>query len=95
MVADGRDEFEEQLRRLGLEPKREDNGMTSFPYEPAVGRFAGTRVRLALQVPPEFGRTPPSGPHVSPRILPLNPSAATHPEKVAPSELGDDWEYLW
>lgn len=93
-MADGKDEFEAQLRALGHEPRREGKGMTSFPYVVPAGKLAGTSVRLAFDVPMDFDRTPPSGPHLSPRALPMNPGAAGHPERVADSALGPDWQYL-
>ena len=88
-----RDEFQEQLTALGFKPDAREDARVSFPYTIPVGRFAGTEVRLGFEVPPEFPRTPPSGPHISPRLQPLNPNAPAHPERVHESPFGSDWQY--
>ena len=58
------------------------------------GRFVDQKVKLGFEVPPDFTRTPPGGPHVSPRLLPINPGAPDHPNRAAESPaFGADWEY--
>jgi len=90
---EGRAEFEAQLRALGFVPEDRTDGRTSFPYTVGAGPFAGETIRLGVEVPTEFSRNPPGGIHISPRILPLNPGAPGHPERVATSPFGEEWEY--
>lgn len=69
-------------------------------YEVETGRFAGQKVRLGFIVPSDSPVTPPSGPHVSPQILPINtsgehPTGAVHHAQALPFEVGAGgaWEY--
>jgi hypothetical protein len=86
-------EFARQLRGFGYEPTELGPNRITYKYTVETGRFAGQEVIVGLDVPPDFDRTPPSGPHISPRILPLNPSAPAHPERVAESNFGPEFEY--
>ena len=93
-MAQGREEFERQLRELGYSPEGgQPDPRVVFEYVPPRGRFHDQTVRLGFDVAAEFPRTPPPGPHVSPRILPMNPGAASHPEKTADSPYGPEWQY--
>ena len=94
-MAAGREEFERQLREMGVEPfpGQPDNRVV-FDYVVPGGRFAGQQVKIGLVVPPDFNRTPPGGPHICPKLLPMNPGAQDHPNKTADSEFGADWQYL-
>lgn len=79
------------LKELGFEPDDKGNDFVVFPYEIRVGKFAGQSIKLGLQVK---DMNPPGGPHISPRLLPLNPAAVPHPVGgVHGSPLGDDWQY--
>lgn len=97
----GPQDFLTQLRDLGfvveeIASDKEDKATDkiAFKYTVPVGKFAGQTVTLGFVVPSDFPTTPPGGPHVSPRILPLNPGAAGHPERVAESgPFGEGWEY--
>jgi len=93
-MSEGKMEFDKQLRELGFAVDEQPNDRISFTYIVGHGRFEGREVRLGFHVPPDFPRTPPSGPHISPRLLPLNPNAAAHPDRVHESDFGQDWEYL-
>ena len=78
------------LRAVGYEPRQvataENGEFTVFDYDVEVGSRAGQSVQIGLQAPPDFPVTPPSGPHVSPRL--------NHPGgNVHPSPLGERWEY--
>ena len=93
-MAEGREEFERQLRELGYKPEPDQPpNRVVFPYTAMGGRFEAQVVKIGLEVPPDFSRTPPPGPHVSPKILPINTSASAHPDKVADSPFGPEWEY--
>ncbi len=89
----GIQEFARQLTALGYAPVVTGERLT-FAYAVELGRFTGRTVTLGFKVPTDFDRTPPSGPHISPAIVPLNPNAGGHPERVAPSEFGDGFIYL-
>jgi hypothetical protein len=93
MSLSGTPEFARQLEEIGIGPSHVDGARVRFAYTIEVGRFAGQEVTLAFEVPENFPLTPPSGPHVSPRLLPLNPSANTHPQKVLESNFGPEFEY--
>ena len=69
-------------------------------YEVDSGKFAGTKVKHGFVVPGDFPLTPPSGPHVSPHIHPINtggqhPTGAVHQSQAAPFQdaLGGEWQY--
>src|SRR5882724_4802309 len=93
-MAEGRAEFEHQLRELGYEPDPGQPGnRTAFPYWVPGGRFEGQDIALGFEVPPDFPRTPPPGPHVRPQLLPVSTSNPLHPYKVDASNFGPEWEY--
>jgi len=92
-MAPATEEFARQLRALGLEPISLSETRLTFSYLVPVGTFATRELTLGFDVPPDFDRTPPSGPHISPRLLPLDPNAPGHPARVANSPFGDQFEY--
>lgn len=99
-MAEGREEFLRQVQDLGYEvlptpPNPDQPGdRVVIGYRVPGGRFADQQIKLGFEVPATFPRTPPSGPHISPRLLPINPSASDHPNKVLESQhFGPDWEY--
>ena len=69
------DDFMAQLRALAYEPELRPNEFVVFDYEVEVGKHTGASVKVGLQVPPDWPMSPPSGPFVSPRLLPINPSS--------------------
>jgi len=68
------DDFAAQLRQLGLEPELRPSEFVVFDYEVELGRHIGETVKLGLQVPADWPMSPPSGPFVSPRLLPISGS---------------------
>ena len=91
-----RQDFIDQLQKLGLQVQRIADDRVSFPYEIPVGRFAGQVIQLGFVVQDDFPLNPPaSGPHISPHLLPLNNQSQSHPEggihKSDP--FGTDWQY--
>lgn len=102
--ATGPSAFADGLRNLGYEPtaleKAPDHVVFDYPVE--VGRFKGQTVRLGFVVPQDFPNTTPSGPHVSPHILPIHPSNdVPHPAGGVHQSMsqnftqhaGGQWEY--
>jgi hypothetical protein len=93
-VSQGREEFERQLQEIHVVILPSPGaGRTLIDYRPRGGRFKDQAIRLGFEVPPDFPRNPPGGPHVSPRLLPINPSAPAHPERTADSSFGPDFQY--
>ena len=90
---EGRAEFERQLRQMGIAPEVVGDARIAFPFVVPAGTFAGRELKLGFDVPAEFPRTPPSGPHFTPRLLPVNPGAAAHPQRSHESPFGPGWEY--
>ena len=94
-MASGREEFERQLKEMGIEPLAGQEGnRVAFDYFVSDGKFTGKQITVGFVVPPEFNRTPPGGPHISPRLLPMNPDGPDHAHRTAESEFGADWQYL-
>lgn len=87
-------EFVAELTELGHEVEDLGTDRVAIPYEVPCGRLAGTKIKLGFAVPGDFPLTPPSGPHVSPRLLPMNPSGGAHPNcGVHESPFGSEWQY--
>lgn len=88
----GHEEFSRQLVELGYTTMPHDERALWVEYEVKDGPLQGTKVRLGFVVPPEFPRTPPSGPHLSPAGL-FNSRPSPVPGLNA-SPFGPDWCYL-
>jgi hypothetical protein len=88
------------LQVLGYEVRRYDvNGQVflSFPFVIRAGRFAGTTVSIGLQAGSDWPINPPSGPHVSPPLLPQQnggswPHGGIHDGRLAPF-MDASWQY--
>lgn len=90
----GKEIFIKQLKDLGYVVDDYGDDKISFPYEISIGRFKGTIVVLGFQVPGDFPLSPPSGPHIKPHLLPVNPNAPAHPVRVHESSpFGSEWQY--
>jgi len=96
--------FTEGLRGMGLDPKPLPNlpDHIVMDYVVQSGRFAGRSVRLGFVVPPDFPMTTPTGPYVSPHVLPIHPNSdvghplgGVHESQAAPFRqgAGGDWQY--
>jgi hypothetical protein len=88
-------DFIDQLKALGYDVTDHGENKVSFPYVVPVGKFADTAIRLGFAVPPDFNLTPPTGPHITPKLLPANPNAGPHPNHGVQdnSPFGSDWQY--
>ncbi len=69
--------FRDQLRELGLMAELRD-GFVFFTYKPCVGPLDGEAIEMAL-FPQDHPRTPPSGPFMTPRIMPIHPEGDPAP----------------
>lgn len=91
----GTEKFNEGLKDLGYEVEEKGNNRIAINYSITNGRFKDKKIKLGFEIPPDFEVTPPSGPHISPRLLPINPNGATHNDRAAESpNFGSEWEYL-
>ncbi len=86
-------DFIRQLTELGYAVEELEGNKIAFPYEIPAGRFEGQKIKLGFDVPPDFPLSPPSGPHLTPHLLPINEGAPAHPARVHRSPFGDDWQY--
>jgi len=77
MSSSGPDGFAAELGDLGYVVELHA-GFVIFAYEVDVGPCDGSRVQIALQ-PIDHPRTPPTGPFVSPRLLPIRPDSSPAP----------------
>lgn len=85
--------FTEQLKSLGYQVT-EEPGRVRFPFTILTGKRAGEEITLGFLVAGDFVLTPPSGPHVRPRLLPIHPTPAPHPiGGVHDSPFGAEWQY--
>ncbi len=77
MTGCGADGFAQELVGAGYSVERVVDFVV-FTYEVDIGPIDGQQMRIALQ-PVDHPRTPPSGPFVSPRLLPLRPDSSPAP----------------
>jgi hypothetical protein len=91
----GKELFIQGLKELGHEPEedRGDNRVV-FKYGIAAGRFQGQTIFVGIEVPTDFNVTCPTGPHISPRLIPINPNGAGNDRAAESPNFGLDWEYL-
>ena len=90
----GRKDFIDQLKALGYEVEERGDFRLAFPYTIPIGALTGKEIWLGFIVADDFPSIPPSGPHISPQILPLNSSSKEHPHGgIHASDFGPEWEY--
>ncbi len=87
------EDFTKQLKELGFEAKDLGDGKISFHYLIPTGRFANHQINLGFIIPSDFSLTPPSGLHISPRLLPLQPGGVHPTGGIHESPFGPEWEY--
>lgn len=90
----GRDKFKEGLEALGHTVELKDPDIVVIPFVIGEGRFAGQQIKLGFQVPQDFEMTPPGGPHISPRLIPINTGAPDHARAAESAPFGAEWQYL-
>lgn len=88
-------DFINQLTQLGYTVEDLSNNKIAFKYVIPLGRLADQEIKLGFLVQNDFPANPPSGPHVSPRLLPINPQGGSHPNCGIheSKEFGQEWEY--
>ena len=92
-------DFVDQLRAMGYTPEERGENRLAFRYTIPVGRLTGQEIWLGLVVNGDFPANPPSGPHVSPRLLPLHPcNDLPHPQggvHESPFDGGGSGTKVW
>ena len=95
-------DFVQELRDLGYDvddspsPQLQGNAVARFPFRVPLGSKAGDEITLAFIVPPDYPMTCPSGPYMSPHVLPLNTSTSEPPYggiSDGSGAFGAGWEY--
>jgi len=89
------EEFAKQLGEMGYEVTVYSDGRVSFPYTVENGKFEGQEITLGFAVPPDFPLNPPTGPHLKPRLLPINTAQGPHPTHGVHEspQFGAEWQY--
>lgn len=85
-------DFIKQLQQLVGDVHAQGNKV-DFEYVVPLGRFMGQKVQVGFEIPTDFPIAPPSGPHVSPHLIPINSNGTTHQTRAHTSSFGEDWEY--
>ena len=86
--------FIDELKALGHDVQVQESTLVRFPYVVPIGRFAGQAITLGFEVPGDYPLTCPGGPHMTPRLLPMN-SGGEHPlgKILDSSHFGTAWQY--
>jgi hypothetical protein len=89
----GKEAFSAGLKELGYEVEDKGDNRLAFKYAIGAGRFKDQTITVGLEVPLDFNVTCPTGPHISPRLIPI--SGAMSNERSADSpNFGAEWQYL-
>ena len=95
-------DFIQELRDLGYEvdespiPQLQESVVVRLPFQIPLGSKAGESITLGFVVPPDYPMTCPSGPYMSPHVLPINTSTSEPPYggvSDASGAFGADWQY--
>lgn len=88
--------FVEQLKSLGFSPTV-DGEKVRFEYKIELGRFAPTIIQLGFVVGDDFPANAPTGPHLTPRLLPIYTGGDKLHEQGGgvheSTAFGADWQY--
>ena len=89
----GKEAFKDGLETLGYSVEDRGDARLAFKYQIGVGRFQDHEIMVGVEVPADFDVTCPSGPHISPRLIPINPNGSGN-DRAHESPFGAEWEYL-
>jgi hypothetical protein len=78
MTGTGPEGFRDELLSLGYQAEVRAGRFVLFDYVVEVGPAEGSTVHIGLE-PTDHPRTPPTGPFVSPRLLPIKPDSSPAP----------------
>ncbi|MGH9713615.1 MAG: hypothetical protein ACRD5M_09990 [Candidatus Acidiferrales bacterium] len=90
----GKEAFSEGLKQLGYNPVDRGDSRLAFEYPIGAGRFKDKIITVGIEVPPDFNVTCPTGPHISPRLIPINPNAPGNDRAADSPNFGSEWQYL-
>lgn len=90
-----RKDFINELNALGFAVEDRGQGRLAFRYTVELGKFTGQELLIGFVVGDDFPATPPTGPHLSPGLLPLNTISRKHPDGGihASWQFGEGWQY--
>jgi hypothetical protein len=94
MTVFGKEAFKAGLEQLGYTVEDRGDQRLSFKYAIGAGRFEGKDVLVGIEVPADFDVTCPTGPHISPRLIPINTNGAGNDRAAESPNFGADWQYL-
>jgi hypothetical protein len=87
-------DFIGELKALGHGVQIKDGNLITFPYVVPLGRFQGQAITLGFAVPGDYPLSCPSGPHITPRLLPMNDGGEhPHGKILGSDQFGGDWQY--
>lgn len=90
----GIEAFNAGLKELGYEAEDLGGNRIGFTYLIGAGRFKDQTIKVGIEVPADFNVTCPTGPHISPRLIPINPGAAGNDRAAESPNFGKEWQYL-
>jgi hypothetical protein len=90
----GKEALKEGLKQLGYDAEDRGDNRIAFKYTIGAGRFKDQTILVGIEVPADFNVTCPTGPHISPRLIPINPNGAGNDRAAESQNFGADWEYL-
>jgi hypothetical protein len=90
----GKEAFSEGLAELGYAVEDRGDNRVAFKYLVGAGRFKDREISVGIDVPADFNVTCPTGPHISPRLIPINPSGAGNDRATESPTFGPEWQYL-
>jgi hypothetical protein len=89
----GKDAFIRGLQELGYAAESLEGNRIAFQYSIKDGRFRDRAIRVGIEVPADFNVTCPTGPHILPGLIPMNPQGSGN-DRAATSPFGVEWQYL-
>lgn len=89
----GKEVFIYGLQELGYTAEDLDANRIAFQYTIKDGRFKDRAIKVGIEVPADFNVTCPTGPHISPELIPIKPNGAGN-DRAATSPFGSEWQYL-
>ena len=90
----GKEAFNAGLKEQGYETEDGGGNLTIFKYVIGAGRFNGQTIKVGIDIPPDFNVTCPTGPHISPRLIPINTGALGNDRAAESPAFGPEWQYL-
>lgn len=90
----GKEAFSAGLKELGYEAEDCGGNRIAFKYVIGAGRFKDQTIKVGIEIPADFNVTCPTGPHISPRLIPINTGAMGNERAAESPNFGAEWQYL-